>query len=105
MSDEQHVTVEEDRDRSRFEVLLDGERAGVAAYEQRGRVRTFTHTVVFPEFGGHGLGSALAAAVLADARAQGYEVVPQCPFIAAYIGDHREWLDIVDPASRERLTS
>lgn len=103
MSDEQQVTVEVDRDAARFEVFVDGTRAGVATYEQHGRARTFTHTVVFPEFARQGLAGALAEAALADSRAQGYGVVPQCPYIASYIRKHTEWLDIVDAASREQF--
>jgi len=103
MSDEQQVTVEVDRDAARFEVFVDGTRAGVATYEEHGRVRTFTHTVVFPQFAHQGLAGALAETALTDARVHGYQVVPQCPYIASYIRKHTEWLDIVDAASRERL--
>jgi len=44
---------------------------------------------------GHGLGSALARGALELARIQGYKIVPQCPFIAAYIAKHPEFRDLV----------
>ena len=34
---------------------------------------------------GHGIGSKLVAAALADVRRRGLKVVPQCPFVAAYL--------------------
>jgi len=39
---------------------------------------------------GRGFGSRLAAAALEDARGQGLEIVPLCPFIAHYIERHPE---------------
>ncbi|RUQ98139.1 GNAT family N-acetyltransferase [Labedella endophytica] len=103
MGDEQNITVEENHDAERFEVFIDEDEAGLAVYEQRGNVRRFTHTVIFPQFGHRGLGGLLARTALGDARARGYEVVPLCPFFAAYIREHREWLDIVQPAFRRKL--
>jgi hypothetical protein len=46
----------------------------------------------------------LARAALDDVRELGLEVVPLCPFIAAYIRSHAdEYLDLVVPAMREPL--
>jgi uncharacterized protein len=67
----------------------------VAAFEDDGRVRTFTHTVVPPAAEGHGVGSRLVAGALADTRARGLAVVPRCPFVAAYIERHPEWADLL----------
>lgn len=55
----------------------------------------FTHTTIDPPLEGRGLGSALAAYVLDDARARGLSVVPECAFIAAYIDRHPEYADLV----------
>jgi predicted GNAT family acetyltransferase len=46
------------------------------------------HTVVQPEFGGRGLGSILAAQALADLAERGDVVVPTCPFVTRYLGEH-----------------
>lgn len=78
-------------DRSRYELTLDGERAGYAEYRAMpGRI-VFTHTVVYPKHEGEGLGSRLAKRVLDDAVADGLTIVPQCPFIAAYLKRHTEY--------------
>ena len=46
-------------------------------------------------FEGHGVGSRLASFVLAEARAQGWQVEPLCPFVAGYIDRHPEFADLV----------
>ena len=77
----------------RYEILVDGELAGFAAYRVRPDARAFTHTEVFVE--GKGLGSKLAEGALADVRAKGGKIVPLCPFIAAYVKRHPEYEDLV----------
>ena len=81
-------------DRSRFELAVHG-RTTFAAYEISGDRITFTHTVVPPELEGRGIASRLIAHALGEAKARGLRVVPQCPFVAAYIGKHPEWQALV----------
>jgi uncharacterized protein len=68
---------------------------GEAAYHRRGNRIAFTHTEIDESCAGRGFGSRLAAAALEDARRQGLEVVPLCPFIAHYIKTHPEHEDLV----------
>jgi predicted GNAT family acetyltransferase len=65
-------------------------------------VVAFLHTEVDPTVQRRGLGSALVAGALDDARARGLAVVPLCPFVDAYIRRHPEYADLVvdDPARR-----
>ena len=84
---------------SRYEIRVDGELAGFAAYHLRPGKVTFTHTEIGDRFEGKGIGSKLAVAALDGARADGLLVTPLCPFIAAYIRRHPDYLDIVDPAA------
>lgn len=86
--------VHDNAERHRYELAVDGGRA-IAAYERIGDVLVFTHTEVPPELEGHGIGSALVAGALADARARGLQIVPQCPFVAAYVERHSEWQDLL----------
>jgi predicted GNAT family acetyltransferase len=60
-----------------------------------GRV-TFTHTVVEPEYEGHGIGSRLAKALLDDAVARELRISPVCPFIRSYIDRHPAYAPSVD---------
>lgn len=97
MSD-QDRTVRDDPHRHRYEIVVDGEPVGYAAYRDDARRRVFTHTRIDPEHEGQGVGSALARAALDDTRSHGLEVIPRCPFIAEFIDRHPEYADLVaDP--------
>lgn len=85
--------VHNNEERSRYELVEQGHTA-FAAYVVNGDVITFTHTVVPSALQGMGVGSRLIAAALADVRSRGLKVVPQCPFVAAYIVKHPEWQDL-----------
>jgi predicted GNAT family acetyltransferase len=80
---------------SRYELRLDGRLIGLAAYRRRNGRIAFTHTEVDESCEGRGFGSMLAAAALDDARRQGLEVAPLCPFIAYYIDRHPEYQPLV----------
>ncbi|WP_299169287.1 GNAT family N-acetyltransferase [uncultured Arthrobacter sp.] len=82
-------------DAGKYEVTLDGEPAGFAAYRLEDSRVVFTHTEVDSAFEGHGVGSALARHALDDVRERGLHAVPRCPFIAAYIERHPEYQDLV----------
>ena len=77
-------------EKSRYELRLDGHLIGLAAYRRRDGRIAFTHTEVDPACSGRGFGTRLAAVALADARRQGLDVVPLCPFIARYVEAHPE---------------
>lgn len=82
-------------ERSRFEIAVDGARAGYAHYRLIDGVAVFDHTVVDPAFEGRGLGSALVGYALAEARERGWRIRPVCPFVVAYLARHREFDDLV----------
>ncbi len=79
---------------NRYELIIDGGTAFVK-YRTADGIRTFTHAEVPKALEGHGLGSSLAQGALELARSQGYKIVPQCPFIADFIGKHPEFRDLV----------
>lgn len=97
------ITVHDDPDQSRYEVLVDGVHAGGAYYETHGDRVVFTHTEVDKGWEGKGVGSALAKGALDDVRATGRQAIPVCPFIATYIRRHPEFLDLVDEHYREQV--
>jgi hypothetical protein len=89
---------------ARYEARVGADLAGFAQYRTEGRRMTIYHTEVDPAFEGQGVGSQLAKAALDDVRARGLELVPRCPFIAAYIRRHSEdYLDLVAEPLREEL--
>ena len=88
------MQVVDNRAKDRFELEVDGHRA-VAIYRREKGVITFTHTLVPPELEGRGIGSRLIEAALAQVRQEGLKVVPQCPFVRAYIDKHPEAQDLL----------
>lgn len=88
------LSVAHDAAQSRFTIDLDGAQA-VAEYQRAGREVRFTHTEVPPEFEGQGVGSQLAKGALDWAAGEGLAIVPQCPFIAAYVKRHRQYQEHV----------
>ncbi|GAA0371228.1 GNAT family N-acetyltransferase [Micromonospora gifhornensis] len=89
------MLVEENAAKHRYEILVDDALAGFTAYLPRGEALVFTHTEVDPAFQGMGVGSALMRGTLDQVRAQGQRIVPQCPFMAAFIKRHPEYADLV----------
>jgi len=78
----------------RFELEVEGHLAQ-SFYKRDGNVITFIHTEVPPELGGKGVGSRLIQGALDQVRAAGLKVVPQCPFVKAWIGKHPEYRDLL----------
>jgi predicted GNAT family acetyltransferase len=99
------LEVRDNRDESRYEVTVDGERAGILMYRLRDNRVVFTHAEVEPRFEGHGVGSALAKQSLDDVIAQGKQITPLCPFVVDFLHRHPEYVDHVDEAHREEFRS
>ncbi|WP_348775154.1 GNAT family N-acetyltransferase [Solwaraspora sp. WMMD791] len=89
------MLVQDDPARHRFEILIDDALAGFAAYRLAPATVTVTHTEIDPAHRGKGAGDALAHGMLTQIRERGDRVVPQCPFIAAYIDRHPEFASLV----------
>jgi predicted GNAT family acetyltransferase len=79
---------------NRFELHVDGEQA-VAYYRMAPGVITFIHTEVPQALSGRGIGTKLIRGALEMVRAQGLKVVPQCPFVSAFMGKHPEYNDLL----------
>src|SRR4051812_34474718 len=65
------ITVTDAAERERFEAHDEnGTLLGVLTYQLTGSIIAYTHTRVEPDFEGHGVGSALAAAAMDDAQSR-----------------------------------
>jgi uncharacterized protein len=89
------VKVQDNPDRRRFEILVDGEVAGFADYRERDGAVAVVHSQVDNAHRGKGLGGELAKQTLDTLRERGVKVVPSCPFFAQYVADHPEYNDIL----------
>ncbi len=78
----------------RYELVVEGHLAATY-YKVADGVITFIHTEVPPELGGKGVGSQLIKGALDQVRTQGLKVIPQCPFVKAYIDKHPEYADLL----------
>jgi predicted GNAT family acetyltransferase len=98
-------SVRDDPERRRLEIDLGGGSLAIAEYTLPAGKIMFTHTEVPPEHEGKGVGSALIRFGLGLARKCGLQVIPICPFFAAYIKKHPEEQDLLDPAYHRILSN
>ncbi|MGJ6980601.1 GNAT family N-acetyltransferase [Aestuariimicrobium soli] len=89
------VTVTHAPSASRYEVHFNGELAGFIDYVQSGDVLDLTHTEVFPQFGGQGIGGQLVQGALDQIREAGQTIVPTCPFVATFVKRHPDYADLL----------
>lgn len=66
----------------------------------RGNARIADHTLVPPEIGGKGVAAALVDALVADAKSDGFKIVPACSYVAAQFKRHPEWSDLLADTDR-----
>ena len=78
----------------RYELVVEGHLAATY-YSAADGVITFIHTEVPAELGGKGVGSQLIKGALDQVRAEGLKIIPQCPFVKAYIDKHPEYADLL----------
>lgn len=83
----------DNRAHHRFELEVEGHVA-TEHYKLDGNVITFAHTEVPTELGGKGVGSKLLQGALDQVRAAGLKLIPQCPFVKAWIDKHPDYQDL-----------
>ena len=93
------VPIRNSPDKNRFEAPLNGAVA-IAEYMDRGKMIVFTHTEVPEGYEGKGIGGKLVKFALDYAREHEKQVMPLCPYVAAYLKRHPEYQDLVLPGYR-----
>ena len=87
--------VQFNEDRSRYELMIDGELAGIAACRPIGDALAFPHTEIERSRRGQGLGEVLVRGALDDARRRSKRIIPQCWFVAEFVDAYPEYQDLV----------
>ena len=79
---------------NRFELHIGG-RMAFLAYRRTPHEIALTHAETPRELEGQRLGTKVVRAALEFARERNLKVVPVCPFVAWYFGQHRGYADLV----------
>ena len=82
-------------DKSRYEILVDGQLAGLADFHERGGAVVFPHTEIDTRLRGRGLGAVLVKGALDDVATTGKPVVPACWYVAQFIDEHPEYKQLL----------
>ena len=88
----------ENGSKGRYVAHVDGrEGIGELTYSRLSKTKIIAdHTGVDESLRGTGIGKALVERLIADARKDGFTIVPLCPYVKAQYERHPEWADVMD---------
>ena len=95
------VAVVHHADDEYYELLVDGQQAGLLVYHVIGSHLSITHTVIEPTYRGQGLSWALVGRALDDIRTRSVTVSNYCPVVSRFVEknpDYRDLLSMPRPA-------
>ncbi|CAK7257571.1 MULTISPECIES: GNAT family N-acetyltransferase [unclassified Shinella] len=90
------ITSEETGSKGRYSATVDGHEAEVTYSRASPKLVIVDHTGVPDALRGRGVGQALAAHAVEEARKGGWKIMPLCPFFRAQAMRHKEWHDVVN---------
>lgn len=82
--------------KGRYHAIVEGHDAEMTYSRASPHLIIVDHTGVPDALRGKGVGQALAAHVVEEAREGGWKIMPLCPFFRAQAMRHKEWLDVVN---------
>ena len=80
--------------KARYVLRRNGEEAELTLSILTPQLVIADHTSVPESFKGTGAGRLLVERLIADARSEGFQIVPLCPFVNAQRLKHPEWADV-----------
>jgi predicted GNAT family acetyltransferase len=103
------ITLENfDKRHGRYVALADGfdEEAELTFTWRGDHLLSADHSGTPEALRGKGIAMALVERLIADARAEGFKIIPLCPYVRAKYIEHPEWADVmsVAPGELPRLT-
>ncbi|MEL6564313.1 MAG: GNAT family N-acetyltransferase [Pseudomonadota bacterium] len=87
------ITREDGETKGRYVLRRDGAEAELTYSILSPQTRIADHTGVPDTMRGTGAGQALVKRLVEDARAEGWKIVPLCPFVNAQRAMHPDWAD------------
>lgn len=89
------ITREDSSKGGRYFTVINGDEAEMT-YSRAGATRIIIdHTGVPDSMRGLGVGKKFVEAAVNDARAEGFKIIPLCPFAKATLEKNAEWQDAV----------
>ncbi len=84
--------------KGRYEARIEGrDGIGELTYSRMSPTKIIAdHTSVDDSLRGLGVGQALVERLVADARDQGFRIMPLCPFVKGQYERHPEWSDVME---------
>ncbi len=70
-----------------------GDLVGQMAFSLDTKVMTVPHTYVEPDYEGQGVAGKLTAFMIDYAKKKGYQVVPECSYVAVYFERHQDLVE------------
>lgn len=93
-----NVVIRDDPENRRYVAEVDGDLAGFTEYEPWEDRLIFPHTEIDEAYSGRGVATTLIKEALDDVRSKGHMIVPLCPFVARFVRQNPDYMDMVDRA-------
>ena len=93
--DPSEIAFEQTKSKGRYVYRAGGATAEMTVALAGERLVIIDHTEVPDVFRGQGVGAALVARAVADARVSGKKIIPLCPFAASQFRRHGDWADVL----------
>lgn len=93
------ILLEESPSKGRYSYRIGDDEAELTYSRAGTALIIIDHTGVPDAFRGQGVGAALVARAVADAREAGITILPLCPFAVAQFRRHPEWSDVLQARS------
>ena len=90
------LEVNNNLEEKRYEAFYEGKLIKIDYIKAKNKIY-LTHTEVPQELEGKGLGKMIVEQALMDIEQQGKELVPLCPFVAAFLKRHPDWSRLLAP--------
>jgi len=89
------ITRRDNGDHGEYRAKVEGSPyIGRLTWVLRNGARVAEHTIVPPEIGGRGIAGKLVEDMVADARENGFRIIPECSYVVAAFAKHPEWADL-----------